>query len=294
VIVLGSLNVDLAVPVARLPQPGETVLGGALRQTPGGKGANQAVAAARLGARVAMAGRIGPDAHGALALEALQREGVSTELIEVDESAATGVARILVSDAGENMIAVTSGANANVNEQDVARTAARLEPGDLLVLQLEIPLPAVRAAAMAGSERGAIVVLNAAPAAELDSELLEIVDLLIMNEGEACAIFGSVEAAFAAACPVIVTLGAQGAIVADGSRRKQLMAPHVEPVDTTGAGDAFVGAIAAELSGGGGLVGAARLAAAAGAAATLSFGAQSALPRRDQLSSLTVENLVFG
>jgi ribokinase len=283
VFVFGSLNLDLHVSVATLPRPGETIIGGDLRLLPGGKGANQAIAAARLGADVTMAGHVGGDDHGKILMEALVREGVSTQFVRVDASSRSGVALVLLDSHGENMIVVTSGANAVVDESDAAQALAEIRTGDVLVLQLEIPLDAVRAAAREASARGATVVLNAAPARDLDEDMLDNVDLLIVNEEEARSLFGSVERALATKRSIIVTLGARGAIVSHAVDTFQVPAPYVQPVDTTGAGDAFVGAIAAELARGTALADAVRVAVAAGAVATLGYGGQSALPHRDQL-----------
>lgn len=289
VLVLGSLNVDSQLSVDTLPRPGQTVIGERLRVMPGGKGGNQAVAAARLGARVAIAGRIGADAHGDLLRETLRREGVATDQLIIDELEPTGTALILVSSAGENMIAVAPGANACIAEKDAMHAISTLGPADLLLLQLEIPLQVVRTAAIRAAERGTTVILNAAPALDLGDDLLAAVDVLIVNEGEAVSLFGSVEDSLRAARHVVVTLGAAGAVVSGDTGPTRLAAPSVEPIDTTGAGDAFVGAVAAQLAGGRTFVEAAQLAVVAGAAATLAYGGQSALPRPEALSPLQTE-----
>ena len=293
ILVLGSLNVDMLLDVPHLPGPGETVLGGELRTLPGGKGANQAVAAARLGGAVSMAGRVGADRLGAFLLEKLRAAGVDVDLIELDEAGPTGAAIVLIDGAGENSIAVAPGANARVGEPDAERATARLGPGDMLVMQLEIPVEAVAAAARRARAAGATVLLNAAPARELPHALLPCVDVLVLNEGEAARLGGSSEAGAAGrrlrelgAGAVVITRGAQGATIVAVDGESTLSPPAVDPVDTTGAGDAFVGAIAIAIVGGAGLRAAVALANAAGAAATLAAGAQEALPTIEALAAL--------
>jgi ribokinase len=298
ILVLGSLNVDLVVMVPHLPRPAETVLGGALHTYPGGKGANQAVAAARLGGTVAMVGRVGRDAHGDLLLAQLRSDGVDAGGVERNASNPTGAALILVEPGGQNMIAVAPGANGCADDSDVERAVRRLHRGDFLVLQLELPLPVVTAA-IAGARRvGARVMLNAAPAVPLPADVLHDLDLLVVNEIEAEALFHAAvvtpEDALAAGHAAlhagvriaVVTLGAAGAVLCstDGGARIEPFA--VDAVDATGAGDAFVGALAVGLAQGLAPVEAARLAGAAGAAAASQPGAQSSLPQVADLERL--------
>jgi ribokinase len=289
---------DLVVPLSRLPRSGETVIGDRLQRFPGGKGANQAVAAARLGAEVAMVGRVGKDSFGDELLTNLKKDGVSIEGVEHDPNEPTGAALILVEEGGENMIAVARGAGRMVGEADVSRATKGLRERDVLLLQLEIPMAAVAAAARAGNAVGARVILNAAPAAPLDAGLVSQLEVLVINELEAEAFLGrpaanpaqAEEAARAAvamgAQSAVVTLGAAGAVLAQGNSVHRVKAQRVEAVDTTGAGDAFVGALAAALAAGAALVEAAELAGAAGAAAVTKPGAQASLPRPEDLRRL--------
>ena len=262
--VVGSLNVDVVVRVPALPRPGETLLGTSVARLPGGKGANQAAALAALGVPAAMVGAVGHDADGALCLASLP--GVDVSGVR-RVAAPTGLALIQVDDAGENTIVVVPGAN--------ALTEAPAVVGDLLV-QLEVPLDVV-----AESVRRAtgLVVLNAAPAAALPSDLLAQVDVLVVNEGEAALLPADPPVRRG----VVTTLGARGAVVtgADGSRAA-VPAPAVAALDTVGAGDAFVGALVAALLDGHDLVEAARHGCAAGAIAVTRPGARSA-PTRDEL-----------
>ncbi|MGH3343887.1 MAG: ribokinase, partial [Carbonactinosporaceae bacterium] len=276
IFVVGSLNADLVVPVARHPGSGETVLGGDLTVHAGGKGANQAVAAARLGGSVGMLGRVGDDAYGALLLGSLAGAGVATAQIHVTPGVSTGVAMIPVRPDGENTIVVSPGANARVSEDDVDAAADVIAASRVVVAQLELPLPTVRRAARLAREAGGRFLLNAAPAAALDDGLLQDVDVLVVNEHEASLLLGrrvtqvmGVPEAQRAAealrargpCAVVVTLGAGGAVIDGGDegdgardgRAAHVPAIRVPVVDTTGAGDAFVGGLAVELAAGGAL-----------------------------------------
>jgi ribokinase len=292
VVVLGSLNRDYVVQVPRLPVAGQTVTGAALLTFSGGKGANQALAAARLGARVTLVGRTGDDDAGRALVEGLAAEGVDVSGVSRDHSAPTGAALILVEEGGQNLIAVAPGANATVGEEEVTRVAGCLRPGDLLLLQLEIPIAVVRAAVLRAASLGARVILNAAPPAKLDSETLRGLEVLVVNEDEAQALAGrpldEAPAALAERGPaaVVVTLGERGAHLSDGQGAVRVAPPVVRAVDATAAGDAFVGGLAAALAAGAGLRRAVSLANAAGAAATTVMGAQASLPRREDLQRL--------
>ncbi len=297
IVVLGSLNADLVVAVPHLPVPGETVIGGDLHVYAGGKGANQAVAAARLGVKVVLVGRVGEDANGAFLLKCLQADGVDCR-IERDAQHATGVALIEVDSRGQNCIAVAPGANGAVGPDEVALAAAELQPGSVLLLQLEVPLAAVVQAVDAARSRAARVILNAAPARSLPPDLLTRLDALLVNEIEASTILGcevrDVESAKQAVGEarhhgirvVAITLGALGAVVGYDGQVMALPALPISAADTTGAGDAFVGAFAAALSAGLDYDEATRLGNAAGAAAALVPGAQSSFPRRQDLERL--------
>ena len=300
VVVVGSANLDLVVDVATIPVAGETVLGGDLRRIPGGKGANQAVTAARLGRRVAIIGRVGDDDAGSILRSALDSAGVDTSGLLATESTPSGTALIAVGADGDNAIVVSPGANSRFSAADVAGAADVLSAAEVLLAQLEVPLEAVAAAVRAA--RG-IVVLNPAPApaALLPSDLLDGVDVIVPNQTELAtmaghsglAAIGDVDPETAVAlarglpvAAVVVTLGAAGAIVVTPSDATHVPAPAVVPVDTTAAGDAFCGALADALVGGADLVSAARWAVQVGAAATLRTGAQPSLPTREEVEHL--------
>ena len=279
-----------------LPRAGETVLGDRLGRYPGGKGANQAVAAARLGGQVGMVGRVGADDFGAELVANLAANGVDASGVERDNSAATGAALIFVGPEGQNMIAVAPGANGRLDTFDIERAVARLQSGDVLVMQLEIPMAVITPAAVAARRAGARVLLNAAPAQPLDPGLLDQVDALVVNEGEARAIVdkASPEAAAAALHAIgpriaVVTLGSNGSVFCDESGVRHVEPFHVMSVDATGAGDAFVGALAVGLANGLPTEAAMRFANAAGAAATTSLGAQVALTHVRDLRRLGLD-----
>ena len=303
VTVLGSLNMDISVTVPRLPEPGATVLGSAARFTPGGKGANQAVAAARLGATVRMAGCVGDDDFGRQLLAALREENVDAGNVRTISGVPTGLAMISVDPAGENLITVAPGANHEVGAGEV--TAAASSPGDVLVICAEIPVPAIRAALARASRSGARCILNLAPAPQAPPEAAAIVadgvDWLVVNETEAAAALGRKveglqDAAQAAAELVaagvkhaVVTAGAHGAALAGGPKGAPVTieAFGVEAVDTVGAGDTFVGALAVALAAGVRPAEAVRAAAAAGATAATRHGAQAAMPRPADIRAVT-------
>ncbi|MFI6681557.1 ribokinase [Kribbella sp. NPDC050470] len=244
VVVVGSANVDLVLPVRRIPRPGETVLAGEMTRGPGGKGANQAVAAARAGARTAIVASLGVDDAGELLRDALSASGVDLALVSGLEATPTGTAIITVDDSGENSIVVAPGAN---GELTLSEAASRAVSGAKIVLsQLEIPFPTVQAAAAASS----YFVLNAAPAAELSDELLAEVDLLVVNETEAELIAGSDRSALLKRVPAaVVTLGGAGAVILTrGADEIAVPGVPVDVVDTTAAGDTFCGVLAAALA----------------------------------------------
>jgi len=300
IVVFGSINVDLVARVARLPRSGETLTGETFAMLPGGKGANQALAARRAGADVAMAGAVGTDAFAAAALAALIEAGIDlTRVRRIDTP--TGVALIHVDGGGENCITVVPGANTSADPAAIPDTL--LGPDTTIVMQLEVPLEAVGELARRARARHARVVLNAAPARHLSPALLSSVDVLVVNETEAAAIAETAEVpaipgAFASTifrrfgCATVVTLGAQGALAAEGGRLLRVAAPGIRVVDTTGAGDAFTGALAAALDRGAAWPRALAEGVAAGSLACTSAGAQAALPRADAIHRLaaTVES----
>ncbi|MEN6410049.1 MAG: ribokinase [Anaerolineaceae bacterium] len=296
ILVLGSLNMDLVVRSPRHPQPGETILGGEFNTFPGGKGANQAVAAARLGASVEMIGRVGTDAFGDALLATVAKDGVSTAHI-LRDAAATGVALITVDAAGQNTIVVASGANARVSPQDVDAASGAFENAAALVLQLECPLPAVVRAAEAAKARRIPVILNPAPAQPLPAHLLSGVDYLIPNQTELALLSGGITDLNEAVrwqksqnirC-LIVTLGGEGVWASDETGTHRLPAFNVTPLDTVAAGDAFVGAFAVALSEGQPLEQALRWGNAAGAISVTRAGAQPSLPTRAELEKFLRE-----
>jgi len=306
VVVVGSANVDLVVPVPRHPAGGETVLGGALQRSPGGKGANQAVAAARAGgAATTFVGALGRDAAADLLLASLEAAGVRTDLV-ARAAGATGTALVTVTPDGENAIVVAPGANAEVRVG--GPEAARIAAADVVLAQLEVPLGAVAAAARA-RRAGALLVLNAAPSAPLPADLLAEVDVLVVNEHEARDLTGlgggaasdggpgAAPAELAAALlervpAVVVTLGGAGSLVAERGDPAPAAVPAFPAavVDTTGAGDTYCGVLAAALARGEGLVGAARLAAAAAALAVGRPGAQEAVPAAAEVLALVARS----
>jgi ribokinase len=292
VCVIGSANVDFTVALARLPRPGETVSGGTLLRNLGGKGANQAVAARRLGAEVRFLGCVGADPYGAELRAGLMAQGIGVDGLTTAEGAATGAALICVDSKGRNQIAVAPGANHALDVSALAPHAAAIGWAQVVVCQLELPLLVVHWALAEARRTGALTILNPAPARDLDATLLELVDYLTPNEGEAGALTGMAVTDIAStraaaerlraqgAGTVIVTLGGEGALVVSAEGAVHYPAFPVTVVDTTAAGDAFNGALAAGLAAGGTLEQALPLANAAGALACTKRGAQDSLPAR--------------
>jgi ribokinase len=277
ILTFGSINADLVVPVPKLPQPGETVLGGSYELLPGGTGANQALAARQAGAEVIFVGAVGRDHFAAIALASLRGEGIDTRLVR-DLDLPTGCALIMVSPAGDNIIAVAPGANMGVRCDWVPEDL--LEAHTTLVAQLEVPPGETQALIRRARKYCARCVLNLAPALPIDLGLLPEIDLLVANAREAATISGDpMGIARRLRQGLVVTRGAAGvsAFLADGSRL-DLPALAIEPVDTTGAGDTFVGVLAAALDLGASLETALRRASAAAGLACLARGAQTAMP----------------
>lgn len=296
VVVLGSSNTDLVVRVERIPSEGETVLGSDLFRAAGGKGANQAVAAARLGAEVRFVGAVGGDEFGRQALAGLRAEGIDTDLVRVLGGVPSGVALITVDAAGRNAIAVAPGANSSVSAQDARSAVAALPEGSVLLAQLEVPIEVVREglhAARAGRHR---TVLNPAPVPPggLPPELLALVDVLTPNEHEAAALVGRDAAPEELAREllergtgaVVITLGEQGALVATREEQERLPVHRVDAIDTTAAGDAFSGGLVAALAEGRTLPDAARFASAVAALSVTKRGAQPSMPSRAEVERL--------
>ncbi|MDF9811230.1 ribokinase [Streptomyces sp. SPB162] len=306
-VVVGSLNMDLSVTVPRLPGPGETVSGADVVRGPGGKGGNQAVAAARLGARVRMVGLLGDDAHGGELRAALVAEGIDDGAVGTLPGAASGLALIVVQDDGENTITLSPGANDRLDESMLrALTDGTVaNRADTVLLQLEVPLPTVLAAAREARAAGALTVLNAAPLpapGPLLTELLREVDVLVVNETEAAGLLRLPDVSSVARDEswtaraerlrllgpgtVVVTLGAAGAAAADGRCRLTEPGFPIDAMDTVGAGDAFCAQLALALGPGRPLAPALRRACAAGAVAATRRGAQQALPTRAEVDAL--------
>ncbi|TVL91707.1 ribokinase [Streptomyces sp. SAJ15] len=296
-VVVGSANADLVVGVERRPAAGETVLGSDLAVHPGGKGANQAVAAARLGARAALLARVGDDDHGRMLREVQRAAGVDTSGVLVG-GAPTGVALITVDPSGDNSIVVSPGANARLSPEDVHAAAPLLAAARVVSLQLEIPLETV-AATVAAVGPDTRVVLNPSPPAALPVEVLAACDPLVVNEHEARFLLGDDLAArsedpvvWAAALrsrgprSVVVTLGAAGALAADDRGAVRVPGVPVAAVDTTGAGDAFTGALGWRLGVGDDLATAVRFAVRVGAAAVTRPGAQRSFPTAEEVAAL--------
>jgi ribokinase len=277
IVVFGSVNVDLIIPVPRLPRLGETVLGGDYALLPGGKGANQALAARRAGAEVVLAGAVGSDSFAGIALNLLRRDGVDAQLVRVVEQP-TGCAAIMVSSEGENMIAVAPGANASARSDQVPDEL--LGAGTTLIAQMEVPPNETATLIERLRGRGGYSLLNLAPALPIDVALLGEIDLVVANEDEAAATGSDPELlARRLRHGLVVTRGAAGALalLRDGMRI-EVPALAIEPVDTTGAGDTFVGVLAAALDLGSTLEAALRRASAAAGRACLARGAQTAMP----------------
>ena len=298
VFVVGSINQDFVLNVERRPEPGETVTDAQLSKGNGGKGANQAAAAALLGADVALLGRVGDDGFGEPLVEALAEKGVDTSLIEATPGSSTGTAVITVTPDGENAITVAPGANRSLTADDVDEASGSIRGARVLVAQMEVPPEVVLRAVGVAARRGTRALVNLAPPFEVPRELLEKLDPLVVNEHEAAFLLGEsaagVDGALSAASEllalgprsVVVTVGKEGAVFSDGESTEHLPAPKVDVVDTTGAGDAFVGALAASLARGDPLESAVAYAVRAGAAAATRGGAQGALPTADVVDSL--------
>ena len=298
VVVVGSFNADMVVETGHLPAPGETVLGRSFLMAAGGKRANQAVAAARLGAEVTLVARVGRDPFGEQAIRGFLEEGIRVDFVAQDEGSPTGVALIMVGQGGENLIAVAPGANGRLSEADVEAAHEALRRADALLLQLEIPMGAVRHAAQRAAASEVPVILNPAPATDLDDELLGLVACLTPNEKEAERLAGmeirdATSARRAAeklrsrgVANVLLTLGPAGCLVCTAEECRLVPACRVEAVDTTAAGDCFNGALAYALASGRELLEAVEWANAAAALSVTRRGAQPSLPTRREVVGL--------
>lgn len=296
--VVGSINMDLVFRTPRMPTPGETLAGHSFHQMQGGKGANQAVAAARMGAQVSFVACVGDDQFGTSSLHALEQDAIATDSIRSVAQCATGVAGILLDDAGQNSIVLAPGANVQLSTKDIDAAAETLAQAQLLVCQLENPLASVLYAIAFAKNKGLPVLLNPAPALALDDAVLAQIDYLVLNETEATLISGvdvtdiaSAEQAAAAlqqrgAGIVLITMGALGVLVAETKESYFLPAYAVKVVDSTGAGDTFVGALAVAIVEGRELRAACMFAQSAAALAVTQLGAQTSIPQRKAVEQL--------
>jgi len=301
IVVVGSSNTDMIVKLPHLPKPGETVSGGAFSTAAGGKGANQAVAAARAGAEVGLVARVGDDSFGEQAIAGFVGDGIDVRYVTRDSGAPSGVALIFVDDGGENCIAVAPGANGRATPEDVDAAEDLIGGAEALVMQLETPIETVGRAAALARQHGVRVILNPAPARPLNDELLANVSILTPNESEAELLTGvqvsddagAEEAARALAArgvdTVILTLGSRGAFVFESDSGELVPGFEVQAVDTTAAGDVFNGSLAVGLAEGMPLTGAVRFANAAAALSVTKLGAQPSAPTRSEIESFLGE-----
>lgn len=303
IVVFGSINMDLVARTPRLPVPGETLTGHSFQTFPGGKGANQAVACSRLGAKTYMVGRVGSDVFGGTLKAELEAAGVDHTNVELDAQVSSGVALIAVEESAENMIIVVPGANGQVNENDLPRLERALERSKILLLQLEIPLVMVIAAARIAKEKGVKVILDPAPAQALPEEIYSLIDIITPNETESAALVGfpveNQEDASRALRELeergvgqaIIKMGSKGAITTIDGHEKFFEAFPVTAVDTVAAGDAFNGALAVALSEEKPIQEAIQWGMAGGAFSVTKEGAQPAMPERNELLAILEKNL---
>ncbi|MFJ5760533.1 ribokinase [Neobacillus sp. NPDC093182] len=284
--VIGSINMDLVTSTTQIPKVGETVLGNSFHTIPGGKGANQAVAAARLGADVTMIGAVGNDSFGETLVEHLTNQGINTENIMIVKDTSTGIASIIVSEA-DNSIIVVPGANNHVSPEVIEKQEDKIIHSDIILLQLEIPLESVIKAVELAKKHGVRTILNPAPIQKLPKELLEMVDYLTPNEHEQTLLFDSIDGSqqelekFKKKC--IVTKGSKGVMIYKNGEKMEIPSIQVEAVDTTGAGDSFNGAVATALCDGLDIEEACRFANVVGAISVTKLGAQTGMPTKKEV-----------
>jgi len=302
ILVVGSSNTDMIIKVPRIPKPGETILGGKFSKAAGGKGANQAVAAARSGGDVTFVARVGQDMFGDNAIQGFEENSIVTDHVFRDPEAPSGVAEIFVSEDGENSIAVAPGANSNLSPQDIAKSEDAINSADILLMQLEIPLETVQAAADLAYKKGATIILNPAPATDLPNELLEKLTILTPNESEAELLTGIkvVDQASAEKAAkklqnmgvqkVIITMGKAGAYVLSDGFSGIVSGYQVDAVDTTAAGDVFNGALSVAIAQDKPLNEAVKFANAAAALSVQKLGAQPSAPNRAEIDKFIQNN----
>lgn len=298
IVVIGSSNTDLVIKTQRIPEPGETVLGGVFMMTAGGKGANQAVAAARLGGRTSFVARVGRDMFGERALENYAKDNLNTDFVFVDETVPSGTALITVDGQGENCIVVASGANGALCRRDIDAVRERIAKAKYVLMQLEVPIETVEYAAEVATAEGAKVILNPAPAAPLSSELMRRLYLITPNRTESqlltgIAVKGWADAEKAADIllragveNVVITMGTMGSLLKNATQCVRVPSRRVAAVDTTAAGDVFNGALCVALSEGKSLVAALEFATAASSIAVTRMGAQTSIPTRAEVEAL--------
>ncbi|MCX6223984.1 MAG: ribokinase [Bacteroidia bacterium] len=303
IVVVGSCNTDMVIKADRLPIPGETILGGTFFMNPGGKGANQAVAAARMGGTVTLIAKTGNDVFGKQSVMLYTAENIKTDFIFSDPKHPSGVALITVDSNGENCIVVASGANAFLTPADISKAGAEIEGSGMVLMQLEIPIETVEYVAEMAHTKGVKVILNPAPARALSDDLLKNLYIIIPNKSEAEILSGikvsDIESAKQAADIisakgvdiVIITLGAQGALIKECNEYHFVEAGKVEAVDTTAAGDTFCGSVCVGLSEGKSIQDSVKMAAKAAAITVTRMGAQTSIPYRSELSSLDFEQV---
>jgi len=290
ILIIGSSNTDMVIKAARIPVPGETILGGEFKMGPGGKGANQAVAAARLGGDVTFVCKVGRDVFGEKAVENYKKDGIKTDHILYSDKP-SGVALILVDDQGENVISVAPGANGDITVADIESVRPVIEAADYVILQLEIPADAVAKAAEIGKAAGACVILNPAPACKLPEEIFKNISLITPNQTEIALLTG-IEGDITLAMKklhemgvqdIILTMGSKGSAIWNGEGYELVPAQKVKAVDATAAGDTFCGALCVALSEGLDLKGAAEFATKASALTVQKLGAQESIPYRSEV-----------
>jgi len=303
IVVVGSCNTDMVIKADRLPVPGETILGGTFFMNPGGKGANQAVAASRMGGKVTLISKTGNDVFGKQSVMLYAAENINTDFIYSDPKNPSGVALITVDSHGENCIVVASGANAFLNPSDIDKASAEIESSDLVLMQLEIPIETVEYVAEMATKKGIKVILNPAPARALSNKLLKNLYIIIPNKSEAEILSGikvtDIESAKLAADIisakgvdiVVITLGSQGALIKEYNEYHFVEAYKVAAVDTTAAGDTFCGSVCVGLSEGRSILDSVIMAAKAAALTVTRMGAQTSIPYRTELSSLGTEQV---
>jgi ribokinase len=298
IVVVGSINTDMVVRSPQIPKPGETLIGNSFVTTPGGKGANQAVAAARLGGKVTLIGKVGTDAFGNTAIENFKKENIDTRFIYKDANQPSGIAIIIIDDKGENSIVVASGSNGTLSGNDITNAADTIKAAEVVLFQLETPLDTVEAGAKLAKANGKKVMLNPAPAAELSDGLLKHIDIITPNQSEAHTLTGITvsnieEAALASNAlhakgidMVIITMGALGAYVSSSSYTGLVNGFNAGTViDTVAAGDTFCGGLAIALSEGKRIDDAVRFANAAAAISVTRSGAQESVPHRTEVDA---------